>query len=310
MQIIITDAWWARTKVLHLHGSKLLAMLLAATALVVLLSVVLTVSWVGSGRFNAGVQLAQQDRFVRENLDTLAKRIGEMQVKLMQLDALGDRVSGLAGLSASDLKDSSGRGGVLVPQPELSAEQLAALLDEMERQTGHKADLLTVVESRLFDQKMRRMMVPTQAPIAQPNLGSAFGWRIDPITGASALHTGLDFQADTGTPILAAAGGLVVTQEYHAQYGNMLEVDHGNKVVTRYAHASRVLVKKGDVVKRGQRIAEVGSTGRSTGAHLHFEVLVEGVMQDPQKFLNAGKSSTAGGLPLAKGAGKAGFVQR
>ena len=82
---------------------------------------------------------------------------------------------------------------------------------------------------------------------------------------------------------------MIVTQEYHAAYGNMVEVDHGNELVTRYAHASRVLVKKGDLVKRGQKIAEVGNTGRSTGPHLHFEVLVDGINQDPQKFLRAGR---------------------
>jgi murein DD-endopeptidase MepM/ murein hydrolase activator NlpD len=121
------------------------------------------------------------------------------------------------------------------------------------------------------------------------NLGSSFGFRIDPINGRQALHTGLDFQAPQGTPILAAAGGVVVTQEYHPAYGNMVEVDHGNELVTRYAHAHETFVKKGDIVKRGQKVATVGSTGRSTGPHLHFEVLVQGVPQDPQKFLTAGE---------------------
>ena len=128
------------------------------------------------------------------------------------------------------------------------------------------------------------------------NLGSPFGWRIDPFNGRSALHTGLDFPSEPGTAILAAAGGVVVAQEYHPAYGNMVEIDHGNELITRYAHASRVLVKKGDLVKRGQKIAEVGSTGRSTGPHLHFEVLVQGIFQDPQKFLTAGKHLPASAL--------------
>jgi len=153
-------------------------------------------------------------------------------------------------------------------------------------------DLMTVLESRLFDQHIRKKMIPTHAPVTGRVAGSGFGWRVDPITGQSALHTGLDFQADTGTPILAAAGGVVVTQEYHPAYGNMIEVDHGNQLVTRYAHASRVLIKQGDIVRRGQKIAEIGTTGRSTGPHLHFEVLVQGVFQDPQKFLNAGGTAT------------------
>jgi murein DD-endopeptidase MepM/ murein hydrolase activator NlpD len=145
------------------------------------------------------------------------------------------------------------------------------------------------MESRLFDQKIRKMMVPTQQPVQAGHLGSSFGWRIDPFTGRSALHTGLDFQANSGTAILAAAGGVVVAQEVHPAYGNMVEIDHGNDLITRYAHASTFWVKKGDLVKRGQKIAEVGTTGRSTGPHLHFEVMVQGVPQDPQKFLAAGR---------------------
>jgi murein DD-endopeptidase MepM/ murein hydrolase activator NlpD len=153
------------------------------------------------------------------------------------------------------------------------------------------------------------MMVPTQQPVHAGHLGSPFGWRIDPFTGRSALHTGLDFQAETGTAILAAAGGVVVAQEVHPAYGNMLEIDHGNNLVTRYAHASRLWVKKGDLVKRGQKIAAVGTTGRSTGPHLHFEVMVHGVPQDPRKFLAAGRDQAE--LQLAQAGRRAGqTIQR
>jgi murein DD-endopeptidase MepM/ murein hydrolase activator NlpD len=110
------------------------------------------------------------------------------------------------------------------------------------------------------------------------------------MNGRSALHTGLDFPSEPGTAILAAAGGVVVTQEYHQAYGNMVEVDHGNELVTRYAHASRVLVKKGDLVKRGQKSPRWAPPAALPGPHLHFEVLVQGVFQDPQKFLTAGRN--------------------
>jgi murein DD-endopeptidase MepM/ murein hydrolase activator NlpD len=169
-------------------------------------------------------------------------------------------------------------------------QELQATLADLDKITDQRVDLMTLMESRLFDQKIKKLMVPTQQPVAGGALGSSFGWRIDPVNGQSALHTGLDFPASQGTPILAAAGGVVVTQEYHPAYGNMLEIDHGNELITRYAHASKVLAKKGDLIKRGQKIAEVGSTGRSTGSHLHFEVLVQGVFQDPQKFLLAGQN--------------------
>jgi murein DD-endopeptidase MepM/ murein hydrolase activator NlpD len=235
-------------------------------------------------------EFEQRDRFMRENLDAMARKLGEMQAKLVQLESLGERVSGLAGVNPSEIKAPPGRGGILVEGRSLTMQELQGTLADLDRLADQRTDLFTVVESRLFDLKIRKMMVPTQQPLIGGNLGSSFGWRIDPFTGRSALHTGLDFQADPGTSILAAAGGVVVTQEFHPAYGNMIEIDHGNDLITRYAHASKVLVKKGDLIKRGQKIAEVGTTGRSTGPHLHFEVLVQGVPQDPQKFLTAGNS--------------------
>lgn len=302
MQVIITDAWLARSKAIHLGGWQLAG--IGAGVLVVTLALAASLastfaSWIPVTLVRE--DLTQRDRYLRENLDSMARKVGEMQARLMQLETLGERVSGLAGIPVPDAKNPPGRGGALVSGRPLSVEDLQATLDDLERLTGQRTDLLTVVESRLFDQKIKTMMVPTQQPVASGNLGSSFGWRIDPFNGRSALHTGLDFQADPGTPILAAAGGLVVTQEYHPAYGNMVEVDHGNDLVTRYAHASRVFVKKGDLIKRGQKIAEVGTTGRSTGPHLHFEVMVQGVYQDPQKFLSAGRKvpGHAGGPTVA-----------
>lgn len=230
----------------------------------------------------------ERDRFMRANLDAMARKVGEMQARVMQLESLGDRVMGLAGMPPVSAAKLPGQGGALVASRPLDMAELQAALDDLARLTDQRVDIMTVVESRLFDQRIRKHMVPTQHPVLDRLAGSSFGWRIDPMTGQSALHTGLDFPADPGTPILAAAGGVVVTQEYHPAYGNMVEVDHGNQLVTRYAHASKTWVKRGDLVRRGQRIADVGSTGRSTGAHLHFEVLVQGIPQDPQKFLMAG----------------------
>jgi murein DD-endopeptidase MepM/ murein hydrolase activator NlpD len=243
-------------------------------------------------RFVVADEFEQRDRFMRENLDAMARRLGEMQARMQQLEALGERVGGLAGVNPNDMKMLAGRGGALVEGHPLSLEELQATLNDLEQLTGERTDLLTVMESRLIDQRLKTMMLPTQHPVAGP-LGSSYGYRIDPFTGHSALHTGLDFQATPGTTILAAAGGVVVAAEVHREYGNMVEVDHGNNLVTRYAHASRLLVKKGDLVKRGQKVAEVGTTGRSTGPHLHFEVLVAGVPQDPMKFLNAGRNAPA-----------------
>jgi len=305
MHLIITDAWLARSRAIHLSGTRLIgsALVLSLVLMVVAAGLYHWVFLKGARErwpvVGSLVRLVVQDefelrdRFMRENLDVLARQLGEMQAKLTQLESLGERVSGLAGINAADIKVKPGQGGALVTGRPLSMDELQATLADLNRLAAQRTDLLTVLESRLFDQKMRNMMIPTQRPVSDGNLGSEFGWRIDPITGRSALHTGLDFQADTGTSILAAAGGVVVVHEYHAAYGNVVEIDHGNDLVTRYAHASSVFVKKGDIVRRGQKIAAVGSTGRSTGAHLHFEVLVQGVPQDPQKFLTAGGNVAA-----------------
>ena len=305
MQLIITDAWLAQSRAVYLSGTKLVvAGFVAALALTLVAAgmyhwVFLKGAREGWPVIGSLVKLVvkdefeQRDRFLRENLDVMAKRLGEMQAKMMQLEALGERVSGLAGVNPNEIKTTPGRGGALITGRSLTMEELQATLAELDKLTDQRVDLMTVMESRLFDEKIKKMMVPTQPPVADGALGSSFGWRIDPMNGRSALHTGLDFPAEPGTPILAAAGGVVVAQEYHPAYGNMVEVDHGNDLVSRYAHASKVLVKKGDLVKRGQKIAEVGTTGRSTGPHLHFEVLVQGVFQDPQKFLTAGQKLPA-----------------
>nr|WP_279343742.1 M23 family metallopeptidase [Variovorax terrae] len=303
--MIITDAWLARSHAVHLSGTKLVLAGLGLSLALMMVAAGLY-HWVFLKGAREGwpvigtlVKLVvkdefeQRDRFMRENLDVMAKKLGEMQAKMVQLEALGERVSGLAGVVPSEIKRVPGRGGALVSGRPLSMEELQATLADLEQLTDQRVDLMTVVESRLFDQKVRKMMVPTQKPVSLGQLGSSFGWRIDPFTGRSALHTGLDFQAEPGTSILAAAGGVVATQEFHPAYGNMVEIDHGNDLITRYAHASKVWVKKGDLIKRGQKIAEVGTTGRSTGPHLHFEVLVQGVPQDPQKFLAAGENLPA-----------------
>jgi len=120
-----------------------------------------------------------------------------------------------------------------------------------------------------------------------PYLSSSYGWRRHPLTGRYTMHEGLDFSAPPGTPILAAAGGVVIDAKYHSGYGNMIEIDHGDGLITRYAHASSLLARPGELVERGQPIARVGSSGRSTGSHLHFEVRLAGQPLDPRLFLGS-----------------------
>ena len=262
MHLIITDAWLARSRAIHLSGTKLALSGLAAALALMLVAVGLyhmvflkgaREGWPVIGtlvRFVVKDEFEQRDRFMRENLDAMARKLGDVQAKLVQLESLGERVSGLAGVTVPDLKKQPGSGGALVEGRSLTMAELQATLASLDHLTDQRADLLTLEESRLFDQKVRAMMVPTQRPVALGDLGSSFGWRIDPITGRSALHTGLDFQADPGTAILAAAGGVVVGQEVHPEYGNVVEVDHGNELVTRSAHASRVFATLIEIRRR------------------------------------------------------------
>jgi murein DD-endopeptidase MepM/ murein hydrolase activator NlpD len=248
-------------------------------------------------RFVEKQEFAQRDRYMRENLDAMAIKVGEMQAKLVRMEAVSERLAGMAGIKPDELKriepvapgaSGAGRGGplpALREAPEVtSLSQLNELMDQMQSGSDRNADVFTLIESHLFEKRLEALMMPSSAPVDGP-VGSGFGFRSDPFTGRAALHTGLDFPAETGTPIVAAAGGYVLSAGPHPQYGQMVEVDHGNGLVTRYAHTSKMLVKQGDLIRRGQKIAEVGNTGRSTGPHLHFEVLVEGVQQNPTKFL-------------------------
>ena len=300
MQVIITDSRLTKSIAVRMTEwqlagalSGILLVLLMVTAGLYHLIFVKAVreDWPVFGsvvRFVAKDQIEQRDRFTRENIDVLAKKLGEMQAKMTQIESLGERLSGLAGVDPALLRSKPGRGGALIDARAMTVADLQAMMDDLDRDAVERADVLTLMETRLFDQKMKQMMLPTQAPVGGGVVGSGFGWRIDPFAGTSAMHEGLDFPAVAGTPIYAAAGGVVVVQQAHPAYGNMVEIDHGNDLLTRYAHASQVFVKSGDVVKRGQKIAEIGTTGRSTGPHLHFEVRVRGVAQNPQKFLQAG----------------------
>ena len=151
----------------------------------------------------------------------------------------------------------------------------------------NRTDLLGVLEAQMFEQAVKKKLLPTILPVSGTYNASSFGMRIDPFTGQNTMHEGMDFLADTGTQIVAAAGGVVLFSGFHPQYGNMIDVDHGNDLVTRYAHCSKLFVKEGDLIQRGRKIALVGTTGRSTGSHLHFEVRFRGAAQNPARFLFA-----------------------
>jgi murein DD-endopeptidase MepM/ murein hydrolase activator NlpD len=315
MQLLITHGRMAKTRVLNLSARRIIVLVLALAALLMLTSggvyhfVFLKAAREGWPVVSPIVRLvvrdeiAQRDRFMRENLDAIAQKVGEMQAKLVKLEAMGERISGLAGVKPDDLKplqrsSDSGAGaprasgGRYVPVASPSLEQLHQIVAGLDAATDQNTDVFTLVESRLLESRLTALMIPNSAPI-NGTAGSGFGFRSDPFTSRTALHTGLDFPAETGTPIHASAGGLVLASAWHPEYGNLLEIDHGNGLTTRYAHCSKVLVTPGTLVKRGQLVAHVGNTGRSTGPHLHFEVLLDGVPQNPARFLAGGGSTLA-----------------
>jgi len=303
MQILITDSSLLRTRALHVTRWQFALVALLVVAAVMAASAALyhftfltaaREGWPVMGQLVKLVvrdEAAQRERVMRENLDAIAQRIGEMQAKLVRLEAQSERVTNMANVKTDDLKAlptraKGGQGGPFVPlagPPTL--EQLNEAIDRLDERADIGSDVFTLVESRLFEARLQALLVPSSHPVDGP-VGSGFGFRIDPFTGRAALHTGLDFPSDVGTAIHAAAGGMVIVSGPHPAYGNMIEIDHGNSLVTRYAHTSKLLVSVGSLVKRGQKIAEVGNSGRSTGPHLHFEVMVAGVQQNPTRFLS------------------------
>jgi murein DD-endopeptidase MepM/ murein hydrolase activator NlpD len=236
----------------------------------------------------------RMESYMRDNLNAMAVKLGQMQAQLVRLDALGERLATLSGIKPSEFRfnEPPARGGAIpagLPVKSLSLPDFQEQLEQVSRHMENRSDTLGILEAQLFEAKVRQKLMPTMIPVEASWSASSFGWRIDPITGMQAMHEGVDFIADSRTPIVAAAGGIVTAAEFHHQYGNLVEIDHGNDFTTRYAHASRLLVKPGDVVQRGRKIAEVGATGRATGPHLHFEVRYKGVAQNPTRFLQAAR---------------------
>jgi murein DD-endopeptidase MepM/ murein hydrolase activator NlpD len=312
VHIILVSDRLATARSITLTGGHL-ALIAAALAVVVLalssMMSYLTVRHAAEVRLpflqellrNISLEEAGKTReLVRENLATMAARLGQMQGQLMQLDSLGERLAGLAGVKPGDAKSAAqkternaGRGGPLLRPDNLTANDMQQALDELARQVEARSDTLSALESRMLEERIRKSLLPTTRPVDTDSRASGFGWRLDPFTGQTAMHEGIDFIAEPGTAILAAAAGIVKTVEQHPQYGNMVEIDHGNDLITRYAHAQATFVKVGEFVKRGQRIAAVGTTGRSTGPHLHFEVRIGGAAQNPSRFLEQGSSQLA-----------------
>ncbi len=238
-------------------------------------------------------RVAENEKNSKQNIAAMVVRLGELQAQIVRLENLGERVQKLADIKTTDfdLKSKPGRGGPQTGGANWTPEQFQSMLNSVAADMVSMDDYLSIAESNLMSQKIQANWVHGSDPVNTAILMSGFGIRSDPFTGLKAFHRGLDFAAPIGTPIFASASGKVVVAERHPEYGNMIDIDHGRGVMSRYAHTSKMLVKVGAVVKRGDQIAEVGTTGRSTGPHLHFEVTVNGVVQNPASFLSRASSN-------------------
>lgn len=258
----------------------------------------------------ASEQAVRNAAFVRDNVSMLAGRVGALQAKLVSIEALGRRLATAAGVTltdpgapavaarvhdapqATDVMDDNFTDRQPPSEDPGSAEALGRQLDALLAHASSQSGTMEMLDAALTRRSGDLARLPTSMPLDDYSyLSSSYGWRRNPVTGRYAMHEGVDFAAPRGTPILAAAGGVVLQAGPEAGYGNMVEIDHGDGLATRYAHASQVLVKPGDLVARGQLIARVGSSGQSTGSHLHFEVRLAGQPLDPKLFL--GPPSTA-----------------
>lgn len=226
--------------------------------------------------------------YLRDSLNALASKLGEMQAQMLRLDTLGERLAKTAGFKPHEFMfdQAPGRGGAVstLPTYDLSLGDLSRQVDLLTQQMDDRTEKLGVLDALMIFDSAKKKLLPSALPVEGGLFSSNFGWRIDPFSGTRAFHEGMDFMAKVGTLARAAAGGVVITSEFHPQYGNMVEIDHGNGLITRYAHLLKRDVKVGDVVLSRGKIGAVGNTGQSTGSHLHFEVRQNGAPLNPVRF--------------------------
>lgn len=239
-------------------------------------------------------EVIEAKRSAEDNLNALTLRLGKMQAHVIRLDALGQRLTRMAGLDDGefDFNSSPAQGGpeeVVSTGNPLEMPSFVKQLDDLAHQLEEREKQLRVLEAMLMNRNVQAEVMPAGRPVGKGWLSSNFGTRTDPFTGKQRFHNGVDFAGKEGSEIIAVGAGVVTWAGKRYGYGNLVEINHGNGYVTRYGHCKEVLVKVGETVKKGQAISTVGSTGRSTGPHLHFEVIVNGRTVNPRKYLNASR---------------------
>lgn len=235
-------------------------------------------------------QVAEQARVA---VDALSMRLGELQARMIRLDALGKRLVETARLDKREFnfEDPPAVGGPedVSTMEAMDLPDFLSALDQLSRHVDDRESQLGAADSLMFSQSLAEQTSPSGKPVGSGYVSSSFGKRADPFSGQMAFHAGTDYAGIEGDRVVAVAAGVVTWSGDRYGYGNLVEVDHGNGYVTRYAHNKRNLVKTGELVKKGQAVAQMGSTGRSTGPHVHFEILRDGKPIDPVKFMRAAR---------------------
>jgi len=224
------------------------------------------------------------------DIDALSSRIGLLQAHVMRLDALGRKLVKMARIDKSefDFENTPALGGPeVVTNKGLEPDELTQAIDQLGFQLENREDQLVVLENLVLNENLQKEVQPSGRPIVKGWISSYYGMRTHPLSGRREMHKGMDFAGKLGGPVIAVAKGVVTYAGKRYGYGQVIDIAHGNGYTTRYAHNSRLLVSVGDTVEKGFQIAEIGSSGRSTGPHVHFEVLKNGRETNPVRFIRA-----------------------
>jgi murein DD-endopeptidase MepM/ murein hydrolase activator NlpD len=277
----------------HLHLTHPLTLALAGVLGLALLAATFTLGMrLGASGLNSRAQLAEVGALrqqVQDRVDAMSIRLGELNAHVIRIDALGKRLTQLANINSRELNfdvlpgvggpEEGGGASVQVPD-------LTQMLNDMQRKLESRDAQLLALENVILSRSLNDAVRPEGRPVLEGYISSYFGGRQDPFDGTDSVHRGVDFAGPVGSQVVSVAAGVVTRAEIASGYGNLIEINHGSGYVTRYGHNQRLLVKEGDTVSRGTPIATMGSTGRSTGPHVHFEVLRNGQHVNPLAFID------------------------
>jgi murein DD-endopeptidase MepM/ murein hydrolase activator NlpD len=239
------------------------------------------------------LEISEVTRNAEENMNALAMRLGKLQAHVIRLDALGQRLTQMAKLEKGefDFSHSPAQGGPATAEASnpMQVSDFVQSLQNLSAQLEDRSQQLSVLEEMMMNRNLQAEVMPAGRPVNRGWLSSFFGMRTDPFTGHRVHHSGVDFAGKMGSDIVSVGAGVVTYAGRRSGYGNLVEVNHGSGYVTRYGHCQKIIVKVGDTIQKGQVVAKMGSTGRSTGPHVHFEVLRNGRAVNPKRYIHASR---------------------